>query len=121
VSAAPEQPVHRQAVITRGIAALNDSLRVLRGTGAARAHADASAARSAMFDFSGIGDRLTSFADDQGADDWDDFWVTSVEVSALRAHITALPGTVPRITTTTLRALDELCAALQQIAHVHDE
>ncbi|MDZ7630999.1 MAG: hypothetical protein U5K74_06525 [Gemmatimonadaceae bacterium] len=65
-----------------GIVALRDVARVLRSDGAGRKGGD-ELERGALFDLGALCDRLAAFEDDQGIDDWHDFWVTTVEVETL--------------------------------------
>ena len=80
--------VTRQQRMRRGIAALRDVTRALRGTGSARrGDGTTEQDRSALIDLASMADRLEGFAEDQGADDWGEFWVTLHDVLAMRAHL----------------------------------
>lgn len=101
-----------------GITALRDATRALRGSGAARKGEAGEHERGALFDLAGLADRLDSFADDQGADDWEQFWVTVRDVQTLRAHLTALSASPRGLAAGTLPALallaDDLATLVQQ-------
>jgi hypothetical protein len=95
-----------------GIGALRDATRALRGGGAARKGEASEGERGALFDLAALADRLASFADDQGEDDWEQFWVTERDVATLRRHHAAL-GALPRgLSASTLPALESLAAVL---------
>ncbi len=98
-----------------GIAALRDATRALRGSGAARTGDGSETDRGALFDLAALADRLASFADDQGEDDWDQFWVTERDVTTLRRH-THMIGESPRgISAATVPALQALADTLSTI------
>ena len=113
-------PVDRRQCMLEGIAALRDATRALRGGGAARKGDAGEGARGALFELSALADRLASFAEDQGEDDWEQFWITERDVATLRRHVTSL-GTAPRgLRTSTLPAMQALAdrlAGLVQPAH----
>lgn len=95
--------------------AIDDALRALRGRGAAqRASAD-DADRGAMFDLAALVDRLRGFAEDQGEDDWGEFWVTTQDVATLERHVAFLHA-VRGLAATTVPALQALHADLVAIA-----
>ena len=106
----------RQDVMLDGIAALRDATRALRG-GSGRAGPALETDRGALFDLASLADRLTAFADDQSADDWEEFWVTTRDVATLRRHVdavTALPRGVNELTIVALRRLAETLDTLVQ-------
>ena len=98
----------RRRRMLHGIAALRDATRALRGSGAARNGEAGESERGALFDLAGLADRLDSFAEDQGADDWEQFWVTARDVFALRTHLGALSLSPRGLAAGTLPALDLL-------------
>lgn len=89
----------RRERMLRGIAAMRDVTRALRGTGSVRGASAPGMDRSALLDLASMADRLDGFAEDQGADDWGEFWITSHDVETVRAHLDAigpqLRGTSP--------------------------
>jgi len=103
-----------------GIAALRDATRALRGGGAARNGDAGEGERGALFELAALADRLASFADDQGEDDWEQFWITERDVATLRRHVTSL-GSAPRglrtLTLPAMQALADRLAELVQPAH----
>ncbi len=96
----------------QGIAALRDATRMLRGSGAARKGEAGDGERGALFDLAALADRLASFADDQGVDDWEQFWVTERDVATLRRHLTALDAAPRGVSLATLPALQTLADVL---------
>ena len=113
-------PPDRRRCMLDGIAALRDATRALRGGGAARRGEGSEGERGALFDLAALADRLASFADDQGEDDWEQFWITERDVATLRRHVTSL-GSAPRglrtLTLPAMQALADRLAALVQPAH----
>lgn len=99
-----------------GLAALRDAARVLRGNGAGRQGAATEMERGALFDIAALADHLASFAEDQGADDWNEFWVTRHDVQLLRAHTAALAAVPRGLSPTTVPALERLADDLRPIA-----
>lgn len=103
------------------ITALHDATRVLRSGGAGRkGDSAADGERTALFEFAAITDRLTAFADDQGADDWNDFWVTQREVDVLRSNTSALARSPRGLAASTLPALSLLIDDLEPLAMPHE-
>jgi hypothetical protein len=109
-------PATRQQRIAAGLHALRDALRALRGQGAARRGSADDADRSAMFDLAAIADRLSGFAEDQGEDDWHDFWVTTSDVETLRRRTAFVSTQVHGLAASTVPALHGLVAELHAIA-----
>jgi hypothetical protein len=105
----------RQAAMKAGIVALHDTLRVLRGAGAGRAGAGSEADRGAMFDLSGLADRLVAYAEDQGEDDWDQFWITGSDVATLRARTASLTESLSALSLTSIAALRALADTLEPL------
>ena len=102
----------RMQVMSAGVAALHDVMRVLRSHGAAR-RADGNAVeRGALFELAALHERMAGFADDQSSDDWEQFWVTDDDVATLGAHVAALRAAPSGLASTTLPALEALLAAL---------
>ena len=99
-----------------GLLALRDALRALRGQGAARRGSADEGERGAMFDLAAIADRLSGFAEDQGEDDWGDFWVTTADVETLRRNAAFLSAQVPGMAASTVPALQVLVSELEAIA-----
>lgn len=106
----------RQERILRGITALRDATRALRGDGAARRSGGDDADRGALFDLAALADRLSGWADDQTEDDWADFWLTAREVESLQVHTASLAATARGLSPGTLPALRALADALRSIA-----
>jgi len=107
---------HRMQVMAAGVAALHDVMRVLRSHGAAR-RADGNATeRGALFELGALHERMTGFVEDQSSDDWEQFWVTSGDVTTLRARMRELHAAPKGIASTTLPALDALLSALEDVA-----
>jgi hypothetical protein len=107
--------VTRQDIIRAGIVALHDTMRVLRGVGAGRVGAGSEADRGAMFDLSGLADRLVAYAEDQGEDDWDQFWVTGSDVATLRARTESLAMSLVSLSAASVAALRALADALEPL------
>ncbi|MES3034105.1 MAG: hypothetical protein V4813_08915 [Gemmatimonadota bacterium] len=105
----------RRGRMLEGIAALRDATRALRGGGAARKGEASELERGALFDLAGLADRLDSFAEDQGADDWEQFWVTERDVATLRGHVAALALTPRGLAATTVPALTILATELDAL------
>jgi hypothetical protein len=105
----------RQSVIRDGILALHDTLRVLRGAGAGRSGTGNESDRGAMFDLSGLADRLVAYAEDQGEDDWDQFWITGGDVTTLRARTESLATSLTALSSTSVAALHALADALEPL------
>lgn len=99
----------------RGITALGDATRALRGDGAARSGGN-EADRGALFDLAALADRLSGYADGQNEDDWSDFWVTDREVRLLRAHTETVAATARGLSPATVPALRALADTLAGIA-----
>ncbi len=110
----------RRDGIQRGIAALRDATRMLRGAGAAQRAGSSERERGALFDLAALADRLDGYADDQSTDDWDDFWITFHDVTTLAAHVTSLSASPRGLAATTLPALRSLRETLSSLAHQHD-
>jgi len=98
-----------------GIAALRDATRALRGGGAARKGEASDGERGALFDLAALADRLASFADDQGDDDWEQCWVTERDVETLRRHLSSLAASPRGMNSSSLPALDVLADVLVTI------
>jgi hypothetical protein len=105
----------RQLVIRAGIVALHDTLRVLRGAGAGRAGGGTDADRGAMFDLSGLADRLVAYAEDQGEDDWDQFWITGTDVATFRNRTASLAASLGGLSATSVTALRSLADVLEPL------
>ncbi len=106
----------RMQEMAAGVAALHDVMRVLRSHGAAR-RADGNATeRGALFELAALHARLAGFAEDQSSDDWEQFWVTSGDLTTLGTHVRALHAAPSGLASTTLPALDALLEALGQVA-----
>ena len=113
-------PVDRRRCMLDGIAALRDATRALRGSGAGRRGEGSEGERGALFDLAALADRLASFADDQGEDDWEQFWITERDVATLRGHVTSLaaaPRGLSAATIPAMQALADRLAVLVQPAH----
>lgn len=108
-------PVRQQRMLA-GLAALRDAARALRGNGAGRQGAGTEMERGALFDLASLADHIASFAEDQGADDWSEFWVTVHDVQVLRTHTAALAAVPRGLAETTLPALAQLADDLMPIA-----
>jgi len=109
-------PPTRQQRMIAGLAALRDAARVLRGNGAGRQGAGTEMERGALFDIAALADHLASFAEDQGADDWSEFWVTLHDVQVLRTHTAALAAVPRGLSASTVPALRLLADDLLPIA-----
>ena len=109
-------PPTRQQRMTAGLAALRDAARVLRGNGAGRHGAGTEMERGALFDIASLADHLASFAEDQGTDDWSEFWVTLHDVQVLRTHTAALAAVPRGLSASTVPALEQLATDLLPIA-----
>jgi hypothetical protein len=112
--------ITRQDVIRSGIVALHDTLRVLRGAGAGRAGGGTDADRGAMFDLSGLADRLVAYAEDQGEDDWDQFWITTSDVATLRTRTAALALSLNGLSATSVSALHALAETLEPLVETDE-
>ena len=108
-------PQNRQQRMLAGLAALRDAARVLRGNGAGRQGAGTELERGALFDLAKLADHLASFAEDQGADDWSEFWVTPRDVEMLRTHTVALAAVPRGLAATSVPALQQLADDLANI------
>lgn len=95
--------------------ALDDALRALRGRGAAQRGSANDVDRGAMFDLAALVDRLRGFAEDQGEDDWGEFWVTTADVATLEQHVAFL-AEVRGLASATVPALQVLHRDLTAIA-----
>ena len=106
----------RRRRMLNGVAALRDATRALRMSGAARKGEGGENERGALFDLAALADRLASFAEDQGGDDWEEFWVTEHDVQSLHTHVAALTTTPRGLAGATLPTLatlvDDLAALL---------
>ena len=108
-------PQNRQQRMLAGLTALRDAARVLRGHGAGRQGAGTELERGALFDLATLADHLASFAEDQGADDWSEFWVTPRDVEMLRTHTVALAAVPRGLAATSVPALQQLADDLANI------
>ncbi|MCC7055512.1 MAG: hypothetical protein IT355_19730 [Gemmatimonadaceae bacterium] len=106
----------RRTRMAAGSVALRDALRALRGQGAARRGSADDTDRGAMFDLAALADRLAGFAEDQGEDDWGEFWVTTADVETLERRTAFLAAQVPGLAAGTLPALQALHRELAAIA-----
>ncbi|HYW51547.1 MAG TPA: hypothetical protein VE861_13125 [Gemmatimonadaceae bacterium] len=110
----------RQQRMRRGIVALRDVTRALRGTGSARAADGTEQDRSALIDLASMADRLEGFAEDQGADDWGEFWVTQHDVVTMRAHLDLIVRDLRGVSPDSMPALRVLVQDLALLAHADD-
>lgn len=113
---APSPSASRRDRIAAGILALRDATRMLRGHGAGQRSGGSGQERGVLFDLGALADRLAGYADDQSADDWEDFWLTERDVLLLREHTTTLAGEPRGIAATTIPALHALAEVLAAVA-----
>ncbi len=73
-----------------------------------------------MFDLAGLADRLTAYADDQGSDDWDDFWITATEVATLQSRTASLAVSLRGLSPASVAALTRLAEELVPLVAVDD-
>lgn len=108
------EPNRRQQIVA-GIDALRDATRALRGSGAGRKGDAGEMERGALFDLAGLADRLASFAEDQGEDDWEQFWIVMRDIDTLRDHTAALAQAQSGLSSATIPALRTLITVLEPL------
>ncbi len=105
----------RQARMHAGIVAIHDAMRVLRSHGAASRAAGDPTERGALFELAALHERMVGFAEDQSADDWDEFWVTNEQLVTFRTHVGVFRTSPRGLASTTLPALDALAEDLADV------